>query len=381
MKVVVCGTVVPVKFETEIEKLSNAGNRFLMNFVQTLSRKNEVSVMSFISVPVKKAVRKKIAQEKTGFPIKYFFAEENRLQKIMQYKKAVKEELRRADCIITYNAMYAWLFAPCMAKSMGKQSLLILADYSPAGSYRSFARKIYASLQLRMIRKYDCVVGLSRNTKDFLRKGQNFFCMEGGIDRSFYDYFDRQHQSDDGIVRLMYAGILEPVTGIEQLILAFQEVHDENVRLMISGKGSLTELVETAAKEDGRIVYLGCMPYHDYMEKLKNADVFVNPRDLSLAENRYNFPSKVLEYLGTGKRIISTKFPGWEKFSEHILFCESSVAAIRESMEKICRDRHGGYFMGYQKNREFAEQFIWDKQIDRVLENMQASEYRMRAAR
>lgn len=359
----------PTEFEVSIEHMSNAGNRFIMNFCTEFCQKNKLSVLSFIAISVEKCLQKEIVQIATPFKTRYFFAHEKRLKGIVQYIKAVRQELRDADCVITYNAVYAWLCAPYLTKLEGKKSWLILADYSPAESYKSVFRKIYAYFQLKAIRKYDCVIGLSENAENYLEQGQKFLCMEGGISRNFYDYFDRNHLSDDGIVRFMYAGLLEPVTGIEQLILAFNQVNDPKARLMISGKGSLKEAVEKATKEDDRIVYLGCMPYCDYMEKLESADVLVNPRDMSLLENQYNFPSKILEYLGTGKEIISTKFPGWKKFSGHILFCESNVEAICKGMEKICIDRHENGFMGYQRNREFAEQFLWDKQIDRVLNN------------
>lgn len=372
MKFLVCGTLVPTRFETKIEQLSNAGNRFLMNFCRNLSRKNELSVLSFVSVEVSEKTQQEIKQEQMGFEIRYYFSFGNRVKSILKYMKMMKMGLQETDYVVTYNTAYAWLSAPYLAKRKSKKSLLILADYSPADSYESFLRKLYARFQLKAIQKYDCVIGLSRNTERYLRKNQKFLCMEGGIEREFYDYYDNLFQRDDDKIRLMYAGILEPVTGIVQLVQAFEQMQDENVRLFISGRGSLKGFIEEAAEKDPRIIYLGCTSYPEYMENLKKADILINPRDMNLLENQYNFPSKIMEYLATGKRIISTKFPGWEKFSECITFCESNVKDIKEKVEQICSDGSRDQQAGHAERRQFAEQFIWERQIDRLEKNIDA---------
>lgn len=370
MKMLICGTLVPTKFETEIEYLSNAGNRFLMNCCRTLAKKNEIQVLSYVGVPVGNGTQQEIMRELTEIAITYYFASQNKMKCVWQYEKMMKRGLQERDCVVTYNTEYAWLFAPFLAKRMQKQSLLILADYSPTESYKSFVRKVYAYFQLKAIRKYDCIVGLSRNTEQYLKKNQKFICMEGGIDKEFYQYYDTPCQQDDGIIRFMYAGILEPVTGVEHLVQAFMQIPNENIRLFISGKGALRTVMEEAAGKDKRIVYLGCTSYSEYMENLKKADVLVNPRDMSLPENRNNFPSKIMEYLATGKTIISTKFPGWEKFSECITFCESGVTPIMEELKRVCGEDESARMVRHAKNRELAEQFVWERQIERVLKEM-----------
>ena len=39
---------------------------------------------------------------------------------------------------------------------------------------------------------------------------------------------------------------------------------------------------------------------------MKSSRVLINPRPASLPEHRYNFPSKILEYLAVGRPVIST---------------------------------------------------------------------------
>ena len=363
MKIVICGTLVPAEYENRIAQLSNAANRFLMNFVKELKRENEVEVYSYLGIDVDAAVRSELHGSADG--ITYFYKTSDRATGVLKYGKAVSKALKSADCLMTYNVVYAWMFAPALAKWIGKRSVLILADYSPMESYGGRLRRMYAKYQMRIMKKYDVVIGLSENSRDFLDGDQKFVCIEGGIDQNVYDYFEEsaEHISHSAqVIRFMYAGILEPVTGIDRLLLAFSQIKNANVRLSISGKGSLETRIRAAAKADSRIEYLGCVPYEEYLSNLKKADVLINPRNMDLPENANNFPSKIMEYLATGKPVISTRFPGWEKFTGYITFCDSSVECIQSAIESFDCEKHDS-----RRNREFAADFIWKNQVEKIM--------------
>lgn len=363
MKIIICGTLVPAEYENKIPQLSNAANRFLMNLVKELRRHNEVVVYSYLGIEVNGTVKNEL-EKRTG-EIIYYYRTKDRLTGALRYQKAVKHALQDAECVITYNVIYAWLFAPDLARRLRKKSMLILADYSPSESYANKLRRLYADIQLWVIRKYDCVVGLSEYTKSYLIPKQRFLCIEGGIDQAVYDYFENDAEelsrSDKSIV-FMYAGILEPVTGIDQLVQAFCSIENRDYRLWISGKGSMKAMILDAVKSDDRITYLGCVEYEEYLLNLKKADVLINPRNMQLPENVNNFPSKIMEYLATGKPIISTRFPGWEKFADYIEFCDSSVIGIQKAVETFGQRDHSR-----QKNREFATGFIWHNQVKKMM--------------
>lgn len=93
--------------------------------------------------------------------------------------------------------------------------------------------------------------------------------------------------------------------------------------------------------------------------------MLVNPRDMRLPENQNNFPSKVMDYLAAGKVIISTKFAGWERFKENIIFCESSVEGIKEGLEDVQKHLRNAEEV-YGKNRKKAAEFVWKKQIEKI---------------
>lgn len=374
MKLIMCGTMVPSEYENRIQYLSNAANRFQLNFVKEMKKECEIKVYSYLGIAVDEQVQTELKQ-KAG-DVKVHFRTTDRLAGVMRYKRAVKQALKQADCLLTYNVTYAWMFAPALARRLGKKSALILADYSGEESYHSFSRRLYARFQLRAIQKYDVVIGLSETTRRYLKPNQRFLCVEGGIDQDVYDYFgqvsaeDQQHE--DGITTYMYAGILEPVTGVDMMLNAFSQIGNPSVRLKISGKGSFQKLVEDAAKQDDRITYLGCVPYEEYLSNLKQADVLVNPRNMNLPENENNFPSKIMEYLATGKPIISTRFPGWEKYNKYITFCESTVDGLQAALETVDIGRDHA-----KEQRKFAAGFLWSNQVKRIHSLLMEKSYKL----
>lgn len=358
MKAIVFGSTVPAEYENAIEHISNAANRFINNLCKVLSKQIEVRRISYLGIDVPIDILEKLSLDGE---CDYVYKSKFRLKSIIELKKLVRKRLKEVDILISYNVFYGNFWMPVIAKRMGKKSVLILADYSDSSSYTNILRKVYAKYQLKSIRKYDCVIGLSEMTKRYLSTKQKFVCMEGGIDQAVYDKFSEKYVSrnDDNIV-YMYSGILERVTGVDNLIEAFYKIDNNAARLWISGKGSLQSLVEDATKNDSRIFYLGMMEYDDYIETLKRADVLVNPRNMDLPENRNNFPSKVMEYLATGKSIISTKFPGWDRFKDNIVFCDN----IEEGL-LINIDKGKNIYLG---NRRKAEEFLWSNQVKLILE-------------
>ena len=368
MRWLMCCTLVPEKYEVEIKEISNAGNRFISNFCTKLEEWDSVEILSYIGININSALQDEICSlsVKSNSKIKYCFRSKKIIKGVLKMMQIIWCEMKRNDCIITYNVIYAWIFAPICAKIMKKKSFLILADYSPTISYTSKIQQLYAKIQQFFIRRYDYVIGLSENTKKYLTSKQIFLCLEGGIDKGFYDKFEQYRVPQRNKITLMYSGILEKVTGVDLLVNAFSQADVENVQLVITGDGSLRECLEQVANVSNNITYLGCIPYEEYISKLQEADILINPRNMSLPENQYNFPSKIMEYLATGKMIVSTKFPGWERYKEYIRFCESSIEDIRKEIISAINDIDNWSIDAFSYNREYAKTFFWERKVEAV---------------
>ncbi len=358
MKILFCGTQVPENIEYQIKDISAAGNRFQNNLIANLRKcGHEVTECVYIGVPVPENIRKElpgnIVLKSSGF-----------LKSLLTYRKLVRKLLDDSDAVMCYNITYAWVFLPFWARKKKRRSIAVIADYSEAVSYGSVPGKLYAILQGFSMRHFDSIVGLSANIGKKLRKNQRFVLMEGGIDRELYDSFRYTEHVENSPITLLYSGLLSLVTGVDKLLEVMRNVKNQNIRLLISGKGGLEAQVRQAAQEDARILYMGHLPYEEYVKQLGKADILLNPRNMELPENQNNFPSKIMDYLAAGKIIISTKFAGWEKFSDYIAFYDT-YEEIAEAIDRFMPEKQRETF---DKNRVFAREFLWEEQVAKIVD-------------
>ena len=87
---------------------------------------------------------------------------------------------------------------------------------------------------------------------------------------------------------------------------------------------------------------------------------------MNLPQNQNNFPSKILEYLVTGKVIISTKFPNLQEFEGNIFFCESNAQSIADKIEFIVKNYNNIYKNQYIINRKEAHRYDWSIQSKKI---------------
>jgi glycosyltransferase involved in cell wall biosynthesis len=108
---------------------------------------------------------------------------------------------------------------------------------------------------------------------------------------------------------VFYAGSRGPWAGVDLLLDAWRFVTCPDAVLLLCGQGE-SERLKHARSTDPRIVDEGMVPKSRLRDFMKAATVLVNPRPPGHEGNSLNFPSKILEYLGTGKPVVSTWTPG-----------------------------------------------------------------------
>lgn len=367
MKIFFCGSYVPEEIEHLEKNISAAGNRFQHNVIENLKEcGNKVLVLSYIGMAITEESKKKLKKlNKVNRDVYYSLRQKNLLFFFTNFLKQMRMNIRESDCSICYNVVHIWFLLPWFCRFWKKKSILVLADYSGSESYVTIFRKLYAKLQLVCIRNFDCVIGLSPNSQRLLKQHQEFFLMEGGIDEKFYYSFHYVDQSKEKKIRILYAGLLGEVTGVDILLEAFSRSRDPDVILIITGKGPMEGRARAAAEKDARIIIKGNLKYEEYVRELQNADILVNPRNMLLPENQNNFPSKIMDYLASGKIIVSTKFAGWEKFNENILFCGCSAEEIGLCLKEAVAQREDARNIFY-RNREMARRFEWKTQLKKI---------------
>ncbi len=374
MKIVFCGTNLPESLDLELHDLSLSGNRFQNNIYTFIKMNNkDIFSLNYIGYPIEsekiELVEKAISLEKDK---NYVFKNGNIIKSMLMYRKQLKKILKEANAVIAYNVCYPWLLLPFMARHRKCKSVVILADYSGAESYKSLFMKLFAKVCLFDMRNYDLVVGLSSNIKNKLTKKQKFICVEGGINLTDFltEKFKALPQTKNEKIRIMYSGALKDVTGVDLFLDAIKKIKNPDIEFIFSGKGVLENEIIKQAKKDKRIIFKGSMPYEEYLSVLSNAHILINPRNMNMPENQNNFPSKYMEYLASGRVLISTKFAGFEKFLNTAFFCESTSEDLAKTIEETIDKYNNVYQDIFTKNRDIAQNYDFNEQMKKILKEI-----------
>ena len=227
--------------------------------------------------------------------------------------RAVAED--RPDMVITYNAEPPVAAGARVAVAAGVPWFPIVMDYNDQlldAAWTPIAE---------MTRGASGVAFLSAWACEHCPVGSTFH-IDGGIAfREVADRFDGRQAA------VLYTGTKAVWGGLDLLLKAWRGVRHEHARLWICGPGK-HEGLRAAAAADARIVDFGMVREAHLRTLTEQAAVLVNPRPPNHPGNRLNFPSKILEYLGTGKPIVTTRTVSFSPdYAAVLRFPENETAA------------------------------------------------------
>lgn len=124
---------------------------------------------------------------------------------------------------------------------------------------------------------------------------------------------------EPGPMKIVYAGSFAKKDGIEQLLDAFEKVHEEkgNCLLMLSGAGANLKLYQPRIAAHPAIRYVGYLEDAEFYRFLQQADVLCVTRTGSAYANA-GFPFKLGEYLATGKPVIVSDVGDVKSYLKHM---------------------------------------------------------------
>lgn len=145
-----------------------------------------------------------------------------------------------------------------------------------------------------------------------------------------------EHNNEDTFV-VFYAGGVSTEYGVDLLIDAFSRINCPSFRLWICGKGEFEEQVVAASSVDSRVVYMGYRPQGEVQVLLNRATVLINPRPSKQYFTKFSFPSKTIEYMVSGRPVISTRLPGIPEdyFSFLFILDEESPKALSDLLMRL----------------------------------------------
>lgn len=162
-----------------------------------------------------------------------------------------------------------------------------------------------------------------------------YVVLEGFIDETLlpsdYDEYKSNMKS------VVYTGTLNESFGVKTLIEAFMLLNRSDCKLVICGSGDLSDYIKSKSVKLKNIVFLGQISRDEATRIQREAFVLVNPRTGSDEYTRYSFPSKILQYLVTGRPIIAYKLEGIPKEYYDFFYCpnDDSVVSLSKTLSEV----------------------------------------------
>lgn len=277
--------------------------------------------------------------------------------------------------IFVYSLRSAPLSTACHIKKRIRKAkiFLIVTDlpqYMDLGESRvkKFLKSfdwIYIKHLLKNVDKY---ILYSRSMAGFLKiPEQEWIVMEGSYDTGEFDH-KCSCQNDSNVKAILYSGKLDRNYGINLLIDQFHKVNNEDLELWLTGDGNCVEYIRKISQIDKRIKYYGFLPNRKEVLSLqKKASFLINMRLPSEPSSKYCFPSKLFEYMASGKPVLTMKLEGIpEEYFEHLFLIGNQMSEDIErytNMRKETLEEKASLakeFIVKYKNKNYQCRRIWE---------------------
>ncbi len=134
---------------------------------------------------------------------------------------------------------------------------------------------------------------------------------------------------------IVYTGSLTKKYGVMDLMDAFLKLKNPNYRLVICGSGEAEQDIRNIT--DKRVIFKGALPHKEAKELQSKATILVNPRGNNEEFTKYSFPSKIMEYMLTGRPVLCFKLDGMpDEYDDYLNYFESTES-MAEEIEKYCQ--------------------------------------------
>ena len=290
-----------------------------------------------------------------------------------QLKKSIKENLLenkdKSYLIIVYCAHQPFLEAAKYLKDNTCNSKICfyvpdLPQYMNLFKHSliyDIAKRFDIKKMNHLIKSVDSFVILTDFMKTALNIGNRPYFVAEGIVEDIPELKEVDDISRKNIIKIVYAGGLQSSFGIGQFVTDFSQNTDDRLRLIICGAGDEEEYIRRMAAVDNRIEYKGQVLPSEVSDILKEADILINTRLNDSEYTKYSFPSKNIEYLMTGKRVVACMLDGMPKCYKNYIYeviGGDYMTAIYDAIDSSGHEKKVRDFQIYAKENLLAVQII-----------------------
>lgn len=180
---------------------------------------------------------------------------------------------------------------------------------------------------------FNTYVFLAEAMNDVVNKNQRPYVVIEGFSNDVLPSQIMKVHNDKFII--MYAGGLHERYGLKMLADAVEQMSDNCVELHLYGDGPFVEYIKN--NEYKKVKYCGILLNDAIIQAELEADLLVNPRPTTEEFTKYSFPSKNIEYMGSGTPLTTTVLPSMpEEYYPYVfLFIDETVDGYRKVLEEI----------------------------------------------
>lgn len=312
-----------------------------------------------------------------------------RWQKFLKYIKAFNllKKINEANRIIAIQVytedILTQLFSFVLAKTC-KTKLLIERSEHPLRNFQSnhlnkFAGNLKVAIETRL---YDGIFCISKFLIDFYDKRgfrrERICLVPSTVDTGRFNHHFSPPLTFNYI---LYVGSLTiQKDGVNILIDSFARISDKypELRLVLIGEADtlkeemmLKGLVSSLKIDSERVVFLGKLPRNDIPAYLYNAEILALARPQNIISDA-GFPSKLTEYLATGKPVVVTRvgeIPVYLQDNETAFLSEpDNPEAFADKLDFVLSNSAFAQEVGSRGKDLTATVFNYSYQAKRILE-------------
>jgi glycosyltransferase involved in cell wall biosynthesis len=239
-----------------------------------------------------------------------------------------------------------------------------------------------ADLENYCFRKATLILALNSPMWNYLRdkyqipQDKRVIIVPNAYEEGFCKLFPNTYKSYPNRFNICYLGGLTKNRGIEILVKACEELHTKYpyIKLYLFGsygEGLTQELKDTINRCD--FIDRRQIPRKDLPGALNEVDLFVMPYDPRESYMNFSSPTKLFEYIGTGKPILCTKCESLLEIGEHggIIYVDYDAADLEKEAEMLVLNPE----IREELSRELIEirpQHTWRERAERVYKALES---------
>lgn len=174
---------------------------------------------------------------------------------------------------------------------------------------------------------------------------------------------------DDDTFNILFVGRLDPRKGLKYLLQAFSIIygHDPNVRLIVVGKGIMSEYYKMFLLKDleDKVYFEGYVSAEKIPNYYATADVYCSP-----ATHGESFGIVLLEAMASGKPVVASSNEGYKQVlssKEGILVEPKNVVQIAKAIITLMDDKQKRKQLG-AAGRKKAEKYSWKNVTRKIVD-------------